>query len=688
MNGVTRSGAGGRDTSLSMSSNAELFEIALGHSNIPGQYQQFRSDLAAHLALTDDALPFVAELMEVQAEQAQWRGAIERAVGGHRLRLMVPPDEMEAALSWVNGRDNRLHVRLLEVRVATQAVDGFNDGFMRKLRFKDHAYQDALRHFLVDIDRHCVASPQALKGTPHGMTAQGLMSGKSGFFEKQDKTPLNQGWLTGFDNKDRLAALQQQLAEARAGLAAQQRQFEAAKAEVSALRMLQGAFTRLLELRFEDIDLPAAETKLADLQRQVSMLADPGTDTAKAKREWEAAKLALSETKTAYSKSLALDAVLRREREVARTGQERAYRPCGSGLTAPQQALARQHFDLAAISGTDALEDHETAAEQALRERLKVLERDIGHCEKDLVRNMGIAKGKDTGSLADAGTDLEDVPQYLERLKILTEEALPEKQQRFLDYLNHSSDQGVTQLLGSIENEVAIIEERIEDLNNTMRRVDFHPGCYLRLEPRQVVHESLRTLQQAQRTLRSATLLDDQGEGQFRALAHVVALLREASERRTTVAARALLDPRYRLQFAVSVIERGTARVVETRTGSQGGSGGEKEIIASYILTASLSYALCPNGSSRPLFGTIVLDEAFSKSSQAVAGRIISALREFGLHPLFVTPNKEMRLLRAHTRSAILIHRRGQQATMTSLSWEELDEVARVRQGRRDEVTG
>ncbi|MCW8828418.1 MAG: hypothetical protein OQK94_05120, partial [Gammaproteobacteria bacterium] len=154
-------------------------------------------------------------------------------------------------------------------------------------------------------------------------------------------------------------------------------------------------------------------------------------------------------------------------------------------------------------------------------------------------------------------------------------------------------------------------------------------------------------------------------------------LLRDAAENKRTLGARALLDPRYRLQFAVSVIERDGGRIIETRTGSQGGSGGEKEIIASYILTASLSYALCPEGSSRPLFGTIVLDEAFSKSSQAVAGRIVSALREFGLHPLFVTPNKEMRLLRAHTRSAILVHRKGLQATLTDISWEELEAHAK-----------
>lgn len=75
------------------------------------------------------------------------------------------------------------------------------------------------------------------------------------------------------------------------------------------------------------------------------------------------------------------------------------------------------------------------------------------------------------------------------------------------------------------------------------------------------------------------------------------------------------------------MIDREGNNLIETRTGSQGGSGGEKEIIASYVLTASLSYALCPDGSSRPLFGTIVLDEAFSRSSHAVAGRIIAALR-------------------------------------------------------------
>ena len=56
-----------------------------------------------------------------------------------------------------------------------------------------------------------------------------------------------------------------------------------------------------------------------------------------------------------------------------------------------------------------------------------------------------------------------------------------------------------------------------------------------------------------------------------------------------------------------------------------------------------------------------------------MAARIIQALREFGLHALFVTPNKEVRLLRNHTRSAVVVHRRGPQASLASLRWEELD---------------
>ncbi|MEZ6117167.1 MAG: SbcC/MukB-like Walker B domain-containing protein [Pirellulaceae bacterium] len=298
--------------------------------------------------------------------------------------------------------------------------------------------------------------------------------------------------------------------------------------------------------------------------------------------------------------------------------------------------------------------------------------------EKQLVRRMGIAKNVDTGALTDVGTEIEDVPYFLERLKVLTDEALPEKRARFLEYLNRSSDQGVTQLLANIDEEVDAIENRIAELNQTLLRVDFRSGRYLQLQPQRMKDERLRTLNVAMQKVRSAALKDDGGESHFVALQSMVIILREAGENRRLQGSKALLDPRFRLEFFVVEVDRETGVRSPPRTGSQSGSGGgEKELMASHILTASLSYALCPAASTRPLYGTVILDEAFSKSSPSAATRIIEALRIFKLHPVFVTPNKEIGLLKQHTRKVICVQRPGKAASLASISWEKLEQLAR-----------
>lgn len=669
--------------------NEEILRIkAHPKSNIPGRFQEFRSELASALNLNDENLPFVAELVEVKPEEYAWRGAIERAIGGHRLRLIVPPAAMQTALDWVNDRNNRLHVRLLEAEAPQSKAQFMEDGFTRKLNFKEHPHREALKKLLAGIDRHCVPSSWALRDIPHGMTEQGLMSGKRGFFEKRDNQRLDQDWMTGFDNRDRLAALDAELKETRLSAEQARKELDSARKALENTHIQQQLYTRLLDINFEKIDLPKAEAEQAELQSRLESLTAPDSDVEKARRQFEEADTKLSNAQRKLSDERTRQGILNTQRTQANERLAEMLERISEGLTDQQQTLADKHFKLPVAGQHNKLDQLERAQSAELEREIKALSQQVNGFELSLTQQMAKAKTDDTGALSETGSDIRDIPEYLERLRVLEEEALPEKLDRFLSYLNHSSDQGVTQLLAHIRNEVAVIEERIADLNGTLQRVDFQPGRYLKLEPRRVTHESLRTLEKAQRQLRADVLKDDQGEHHFRALENLVKLLRDASDNKRTLGARALLDPRYRLQFAVSVIDRETATIIETRTGSQGGSGGEKEIIASYILTASLSYALCPDGATQPLFGTIVLDEAFSKSSHAVAGRIISALNEFGLHPLFVTPNKEMRLLRDHTRSAILVHRKDLRATLTSLSWEELETYAERAMRQTHEIPG
>ncbi|WP_027854566.1 ATP-binding protein [Marinobacterium litorale] len=644
-------------------------------SNIPATFHHFRAALAEELGLDEDRLPFVAELVQVKEAEQAWRGAIERAIGAHRLRILVPPESIQAALRWVNQRHNRLHVRLLEVKAPGVQPRFLDDGFTRKLEYKTHPYRESVKAMLAGYDRHCVDSPEQLRDTPNAMTQQGLMSGKARFFDKQDQRRLDEDWQTGFDNRDRLAALARKIADADRECETLKAQVEKSKAAAQQLQLQLTLLDQLQNLTFEQIDVDEARRQVTEQEDKLKRLTAPDSDVSAAKETWQQAEKVLKEI--AEEREALHTRYINLERDLiqAKAHKSKAFQRAQAGLTVEQRQLADAAFPAVSAEQLKDISDIERNVLEQLQKELESLRERVSDLARELTKLMAAAKREDRGALSDVGMELEDVPQYLERLQLLTEEALPEKQKQFKAYLNRSSDEGVTQLLSHVDNEVAMIEERLEDVNNTLRRTDFQSGRYLQLVSSKVIHESLRSLQHAQRKLASARFNDDEGESQYWALQNIVEQLRDACDRHRTLGAKALLDPRFRLEFKVSVIDRESGKIIETRRGSQGGSGGEKEIIASYVLTASLSYALCPDGSSRPLFGTIVLDEAFSRSSHAVAGRIIAALKEFGLHALFITPNKEMRLLRNHTRSAIVVHRRGLESNLTTLSWQALDDL-------------
>jgi uncharacterized protein YPO0396 len=651
-------------------------------SNLPTAFTHFRAALAEVFQCSPDYLPFVAELVEVQKKQHAWRGAIERALGSHRLRILVPPASMRDALTWVNQRHNHLHVRLLEVLEPARPVSFLGDGFAGKLNLRDHAYAGALRQLLADQDLHCVDSADALRTTPHAMTREGLMSGKAQHFDKQDQKRIDQDWMTGFDNRDRLAQLHAQITEhATQWEVLQKEKLDAQSAQALATHFIQ-LWKQLQTLQWDDLDTASAQTQLQPLQVRLTTLLDPQSDTAQAKVRWEAAR-GLSQQADAALRALEQQyTTLQAEHRQAEKQQVGCTaRMADQPANAPvfdEQSMRLLPDGLPALD-CDQLDTQERKVLADLRIHLDTQAGQLAELHKDIIRQMAKAQREDRGALAEQLQEIDALPPYLHRLRVLEEEDLPAKRQRFQDYLNTASDQGVSTLLSGIEAQVAEITERLDRLNNTLARVDFQSGRYLQLTPQPVIHPVLQDLHKTMAQLRSDRLRDDDGRSHYQALQTMVELLREHATNRRTKAAQALLDARYRLQFAVHVLDRETQQVLERRTGSQGGSGGEKEIIASYVLTASLSYALCPPGRSQPLFATIVLDEAFSKSSQAVAARIIQALREFGLHALFVTPNKELRLLRNHTRSAVLVHRLGRQATLASLSWQELDTRAQQR---------
>jgi uncharacterized protein YPO0396 len=662
-------------------------------SNLPGDFPRFRAVLADAIGLESEQLPYVAELIKVQSDQAEWRGAIERAIGGNRLRMLVPSSHIKAALRWVNQQSkHRIHIRLLEADSIAQSTAKFMpDGFTRKLTFKPHPLREALKQFLAEHDLHCVDSPDLLAETPHAITCEGLQSGKRGYFEKKDGQRLEDNWFTGFDNKDRLKMLEAKRATASEAHAGAKQAFETANAAKKVISGKLVIIEQLRNLKFEEIDVATAQINLSQLSDRLKALLDPESDTAKTFAQYQEAKQLCEALEPQVRQAIREEALAKGQLDDAKLKLDGFRARAGTGMTIKESELVRTHLPFSPEISAKDIGRFERSQQQLLDSKITERQQEFSKLQTDLVRAMEHAQTEDTGALAEVGTEMVDIPAYLKRLDLLTTEALPGMLGDFLKYLNDSSDQGVTQLLTAISEAVSQIRERIEDLNRSLHHVDFKNGRYLRLVVQDVTHESLRTLERARKQLRavalqSAEVNKDNGERHYKALQQVVQLIREAADKKHTVGARALLDPRYRVEFHAVEIERATETTKDQFKGSQGGSGGEKEIIASYILTASLCYALSPDGGDFPLHSTIVLDEAFSKSSRTVANRIIQALREFKLHPIFVTPNKEMRLLRTHTKSVIYVHRKGFRATLTSISWEVLENSIAAKQAQAEKT--
>jgi uncharacterized protein YPO0396 len=168
-------------------------------SNIPPVYQDFRSELATHLRMSESELPYLAEMVEVQADEVTWRGAIERAIGSERLRVLVAKECLREALRWINSRHNRVHVRLQAAGDVEHRKEIFSDSYAHKLNFKSHPLQSTARRLIASRDYHCIDSIGQLETTEHGMTIEGTMSNQAGKFEKMDNRRLDQDWMTGFD---------------------------------------------------------------------------------------------------------------------------------------------------------------------------------------------------------------------------------------------------------------------------------------------------------------------------------------------------------------------------------------------------------------------------------------------------------------------------------------------------------
>ncbi|QIL90454.1 AAA family ATPase [Microbulbifer sp. SH-1] len=649
-------------------------------SNIDPAYQKLRDQMSEELAIPAGELMFIGELIDVQEEHRGWQGAIERALGGLRTTLAVPRERFSMVTRWLNARHTGLHVRAQVVSSDHGGPADFKaDGYLRKLVWREHRYRDWLKRHLARFDLQCVANTAALDATPFSITQQGLIHLERGRFEKKDQHRIDnrRTWALGFSNKSRLALIQRDLQELESTLAQQVPAVAAARAAMDAIEQRNRQWEKLADFRWLQIDVPEWQQRVEKLQSLLLELENDRGDLARAKQRWDQAKALHQEIGEQLAQHNKRIWETDKSRQEAESRLDSARQEAAIGMDdALRERLDRR---IGALSA----DDLETAAALEQRHRGELeQERNRAAASKTSSSNGAISivstfYSKWETVASDWGRNLDAVPEYLTHLASLEDEGLPALVEQFRERLNRHTTQSLAGIRSKIESEREDIRERIEVINRVLARTEFKAGSYLRLCARTDQYPHVRDFNQQLTRLFSLSASDDH-ESRFALLKQVIQILDKASNPVSagTLESLRLLDPRHQMSFYAEEVGRADQIIRDVLDSSSGKSGGEKEAFAGVIVAASLAYVLTPDGSDKPIYSTVFLDEAFSNTAEAVSRRVLRVFRELHIHVNLITPYKNLNLARESARALLIAERNADthESQLCEVTWEEIDQ--------------
>ena len=650
--------------------NGELRSLQARKSNIPARDLEVRARLCHELRLTEEALPFVGELIAVRDGEADWEGAAERLLRGFALSVLVPEGHYTAVSDWING--HHLNGRIVYYRVPDQATvrrisppDRGTDTLAAKLDVKDSPqFAPWLERELAHrADVVCVKSTAEFRREQKAITKSGQVKVGGGRHEKDDRFRIDDRsrYVLGWTNErkveallSRATALAARIETARAEQAGYEREMTTAVTRGQVLASLEQTHefaeidyptlvNRIADLRDEHQRLVAASDQLADLDRQLLEVRGEIKEVERNRRQLDGDLGGVEQTSSGAQMTLDETRVI---------------------IGEPDCEPARVHFT--AIAGLLAKAGHEpprTAAAcdkaetSAAREITTIAERRNtrkNSLSNKIVSAMQTFRGQYPVETSELDNAIESAHGYRELHKRLTDDDLPRFQRTFKTYLNQNTIRDIATFHSQLTKQADLIKDRIGTINASLVGVDYNPGRYIRLEPQRTSHMEIKEFQADLRACTdnavSADPDDDQySEQKFLQVKRIIERFKgregqtEADRRWTAL----VTDVRNWFTFSASERYREDDTEYERYADSAGKSGGQKEKLAYTILAASLAYQfkLDWGAAKSRNFQFAVIDEAFGRGSDESTRFALELFGRLGLQLLIVTPLQKIHVI-------------------------------------------
>ena len=456
-------------------------------SNMPSHLLEIRERMSRELRIPEEDLPFVGELLQVRAKEFQWAGAVERVLGGFATSLLVEEQHYREVAGWVNG--THLGHRLVYLRMSARTAQGpvaqpAANSLIRKLEVAAK-HKDWISEELRRFDYACVMTADELRAEERAVTVAGQVKHSRSRHEKDDRKRIDdrRNWVLGFSNVEKLQAYKDEAGGAAQAMAEAEGELESARKAAAQEREQVYHCQARVNLTWENTDIAAVldeakglKKRIADEHKARPHLSELDKKVAAQKGEWDKASH-LRQNAEADAADCARESA-RAKGRLEEIPAEKLSFPSSPAvterLTARFEATGKKrvadHVDSASTAMMRAIGEAESTALSKASETKQAIEHKLFvFCTKWEAE----AKGLDP--------TLEATPDFIAKLERLETDGLHEYVARFKGLLSEQSDQNLAVLHAKLDQERRSIGERMEQVNESLRRCAFNENTYLKI---------------------------------------------------------------------------------------------------------------------------------------------------------------------------------------------------------------
>jgi len=628
--------------------DGELTELRNRKSNLPAALLLTRKRLAEELGVTEAALPFAGELIEVLPKFGAWSGAIERVLYPLASALLVRDDYLPEVRRRVESRN-------LGARLVFEAVPAVAEpptaarterSLLHRIRVSDGPFHDWLQaRVAAEFDFACVDDPDELDTVNRGVTIGGQVKKSARRYEKNDRhrTDDRSQWILGADNDAKIEFLLERRLDAQRRHNEAGERLEQAQSDRDAVTKRRLVLERVLDQDWAELDRAAGDELVRVRRTQLlALTADNAELQAAVEAETDARQCFQDTEIKARSKALDLSqcaSLLGEVHSLIRELEGRVHEGTVDAVDAAAletryrtvlRRIDRRNISDVGRKVSDSLHRESLVAQSALRAS-----------QSAFVLGAGAFKAKCPAASGDLTTEIDDRAGYRALLAGIIERGLPEHEGNFLKLLRDKSRDLIGHLAADIRDAPKQVVDRIEPVNASLGRSRFDVDRYLRIEVKTRRPPEVVQFMADLKAIVDGTWSDDTlaaAEQRFALLNRVMQRL--ASNDNADLAwKRRCLDTREHVTFMAHEVDL-AGRTVSVHDSSAGLSGGQRQKLVIFCLAAALRYQLAADEDELPSYATIILDEAFDKADSRYTRMAMDVFVEFGFHLILATPEK------------------------------------------------